>query len=50
MQESMASKADYVKIGFTCADVCEALYQGMNTRRADQLNQTVLGAIEKLTL
>ena len=46
----MASKADYVEIGFTCADVCEALNRGMNTRRAGQLNQSVLGAIEKLTL
>jgi len=50
MQESMTSKVDYVEIGFTCADVCEALNQGMNTRRADQLNRSVLGAIKKLTL
>ena len=46
----MASKADYVEIGFTCADVCEALDRRMNTRQADQLNQSVLQAIENLTL
>ena len=50
MQDSMASKADYVEIGFTCADACEALDRGMNTRQADQLNQSVLQAIENLTL
>ena len=50
MQDSMASKADYVEIGFTCTDVCKALDRGMNTRRADQLNRSVLEAIEKLTL
>jgi len=46
----MISKADYVKLGLTCSDVCEALSQGMNTRRTDPLNQSVLEAIEKLTL
>ena len=46
----MTSKVNYVEIGFTCADVCEALDRGMNARRADQLNHSVLEAIEKLTL
>ena len=46
----MIKKADYVELGLTCADVCEALNQGMGTRQADQLSQPVLGAIEKLTL
>jgi hypothetical protein len=45
----MISKADYVELGLACADVCEALNRGMNTRRADQLSQSVLEAIEKLT-
>jgi len=46
----MISKADYVELGLTCSDVCEALNRGVNTRRADQLNQSVLEAIEKLRL
>ena len=46
----MISKADYVELGLTCADICEALNRGMNGRRVDQLSQTVLEAIEELTL
>jgi len=49
MQDLMAKKADYVKLGLTCADVCEALSQGIDGRRADQLSQPILEAIEKLT-
>ena len=45
----MANKVDYVKLGLTCADVCEALNRGMDKRRVDQLSQPVLGAIDKLT-
>jgi len=44
------NKADYVKLGLTCADICEALNRGMGTRPGDQLSQSVLDAIEKLTL
>ena len=50
MQDSMISKAGYVELGLACADVCGALNRGMNIRRADQLSQSVLEAIEKLTL
>jgi len=47
----MISKVDYVELGLTCADVCEALNRGMNTGRADQLNHhSVLEAIRVLTL
>jgi len=45
----MVNKADYVELGLTCADVCEALNRGMDKRRADQLSQPVLEAIDKLT-
>ena len=44
----MISKTDYVELGLSCADVCEALNRKMDIRRADQLNQSVLEAIEKL--
>ena len=46
----MVSKAGYAELGLICSDVCEALNRATNTRRADQLNQSVLKAIEKLTL
>jgi len=49
MQDSMTKKADYVKLGLTCADICEALSQGIGGKRADQLSQPFLEAIEKLT-
>ena len=44
----MGNKVDYVELGLTCADVCEALHRGMDGRRGDQLGQSVLGMIEKL--
>ena len=44
----MIHKADYVKLGLSCADACEALHQGMGRKRADQFSQPVLQAIEKL--
>jgi len=46
----MISKVDYVELGLTCADVCEALNREMNTRRADQLNYFVLREIRVLML
>jgi len=45
----MINKADYVELGLTCGDICEALSRGTDRRRADQLSQSVLGEIEKLT-
>jgi len=46
----MISKTDYVELGLTCAGVCETLNRGTDKRRADQLSQPVLEAIEKLTM
>ena len=45
----MVSKVDYVELGLTCAGVCETLNRGIDKRRADQLSQSVLEAIEQLT-
>ena len=45
----MAKKTEYVELGLTCADVCEALNRRMNRKQAEQLDQSVLGAIERLT-
>ena len=49
IQDSVVNEQDYVKLGLCCADVCQALDQGLNGRRADELSRPVLGAIEKLT-
>ena len=49
MQNTMDNKDDYVDLGLSCADVCEALDRGLNGKRSDKLNKTVQKAIEKLT-
>ena len=46
----MASEADYVELGLACADVCKTLNRRMGIGRRDQLGQSVLKAIEKLSL
>jgi len=46
---SMINEVDYVEPGLACAGVCEALDRGINGRRVNQLSQSVLTAIEKLT-
>ena len=45
----MINKVDYVKLGLTCADVCEALNQGLERRQTDQLSQPVLRVIQQFT-
>jgi hypothetical protein len=45
----MANKQDYVDLGLSCADVCKALDRGLEGRQLDELNKSVLGAIEQLT-
>ena len=45
----MANKSDYVELGLTCADVCKALYQGMDGKELDDLSQPVREAVKKLT-
>jgi len=46
----MVNEVDYVELGLACADVCKTLNRRMGIRRTDQLNQSALKAIEKLTL
>ena len=50
IQDSMANEKDYVDLGAFCADVCRALDRGLNGRRSNELNRSVLGAIEHLTM
>jgi len=46
----MISKADYVELGLTCAGICEALNRGTDKKRTGQFTQSVLEAIEGLTM
>ena len=48
-QDSMANELDYIDLGLSCAEVCDALGQGLKGKRLDELDQPVLGAIEQLT-
>lgn len=45
----MLNEEDYVDIGLACADVCTALKRGINGKQAEELSQSVVEAIEKLT-
>jgi hypothetical protein len=45
----MLNEEDYVEIALACADVSNSLDRGINGKRAGELNETVLDAIEKLT-
>jgi len=45
----MANEQDYIELGLSCADVCKALDLGLKERRVDELNESMLWAIEKLT-
>ena len=49
VQDSMANELDYIDLGLSCAEVCDALGQGLKGKRLDELDQPVLGAIGKLT-
>jgi hypothetical protein len=45
----MVNGQDFVELGLSCADVCQVLDRGLNGKRLDELNQSVLVAIGKLT-
>ena len=45
----MANELDYVDLGLSCADVCQALDRGLKGRQSDELGPSVLEAIERLT-
>ena len=46
----MIKKADYIELGLACARVCEVLKRRTDGRQTDQLSQSVLEAIEQLTM
>ena len=45
----MTNEQDYIELGISCGDICQALDRGLNGRRLDDLSQSVIGAIGKLT-
>ena len=49
VQDSVAFKLDYVDLGLTCADVCEALRRGTDGKQTNQLSRPALEAIEEFT-
>ena len=46
----MINETDYVELGLTCANICDALAQGMEGRRLDNISQPMSDAITKLTM
>ena len=44
----MIKEADCIELGLACAQVCQALEQGMNGRQQEQLSGSTLEAIEQL--
>ena len=47
MQDSSANEQDYVELGLSCADACQSLDQWLDGRGPDELDQSVLHAIEQ---
>jgi len=45
----MISQADYVELGLVCAGVCTALNRGLEGKSFDDLNGSVIEAINELT-
>jgi len=45
----MVNELDYVELGLSCADICQALERGMNEKKLDDFNQSVRDAINQLT-
>jgi hypothetical protein len=48
-QDSMANKGEFVDLALNFSDVCKALERGLDGRELDELNQSVLDAIQQLT-
>jgi len=46
----MINEADCVGLGLACADVCMAFDRGVKGRETNGLSQSVLEAIEQLTV
>lgn len=49
IRDSMTNRSDYIEIGLSCADVCQAFDRGLGDKGSYELSQSVLEAIEQLT-
>ena len=45
----MANDREYIDVGLFCAEVCQVLDRGLKGKRLDELNQSVVIAVENLT-
>ena len=48
-KDTIANEQGYADLALFCARVCNALEQGLKGKQLDELNRSVLGAIEQLT-
>ena len=48
-QRTTGKRDDFVDLGLSCADVCEALDRALDGKRSDDLSEPACKAIEKLT-
>ena len=44
----MGNKDDYVDVGLSCAEVCKVLKRGLKDTKPEDLNETVVEAIDRL--
>lgn len=49
LQDSMSNEQAYVELGLNCADICEALDQGLDGKGLDDLSQSARDAVNRLT-
>ncbi|KAF9791098.1 hypothetical protein BJ322DRAFT_1208324 [Thelephora terrestris] len=49
IKDTMGNRQDFVRLGLSCADVCETLDRGLYGKRSDELSESVHKAIGKLT-
>jgi len=45
----MANEVDYVELGLSCADICQALERGMDGKKLSDFSKSVCDAINQLT-
>lgn len=45
----MANEQEYVELGLSCADICQALDRGMDGKKLNDLSKSVCDAINQLT-
>ena len=48
-QDTMVNERDYVELGMSCVDICEALERGLGDKKLDDLSKSVCDAINQLT-